>query len=1385
MRCYNKLNKSIGDIKMDKNYYLGLDIGSDSVGWAVTDTDYNLLRLKGKTAWGARIFDSATDSKTRRGFRSNRRRSQRRKYRVGVLNDLFFKELEKVDDTFLLRLSESNLLLEDKENVKCKYPLFKERKLEKEFYKKYPTIYHLRSDQYHDKSDAFSDIRYLYLTLHHIIKYRGNFLRSGDINFKKFDTKIFDDINEKMNFVFLASLDEEGESESIVFLDKFNYENFLNCLLDKTIDKIEKKKRIGELIYPFKESKRMKQIADKLFKTLLVSGKADIKDLVDSEESVMLSLDETFEDTLSLYQTVLAELCDVLVDIKNIYDYVFIANLIGDNDILSDAYVSIFSEHENDLRLLKELIKKVDNQLGLNGKYRYYYKVFKEKPSSDKAEDQINNYQCFIKSVYSGSHASLDEFNVFLNKILTEEKFKTAAEMDSNYQYLLNKCDSKTLLARISDNSSSSIPHQLHLEELKRILKNANKHFPNFVNNELIDKLITLFKFRIPYFVGPLSKNESAFSNIVRNSQEHITPFNFAQTVNLEKTKERFINQRLNFCTYIYDEFVLPKNSILYMDFVNLNKLNTLTINNSQITQEVKLDLFNNLVKRHPKTTIKTIAKYLKDHYEVYAKDDVSIAGINDKDDFDSYARAKLYKIFKINPDTDELDLDLCEDIIKIMTIYKDSKDDGAQFVHKKYPFLSKDIIDKIAQLNFAGWGRLSKKTLNGIYCVDSNGEIGSETIIDVLYNTTLNFEQILHSHRYNFQMAIDSYNKSLVGENKSSKEIIKEKIENMPALMRRSVIQALGIINEIRYITKRDPVKITLEVTRNDGDKKETKSRKKELEEYLSSIIKDKKVDEYFKSKALNVQNELAEGIIKEEDLKGKHLYLYVKQLGIDLYSGQQMDIAGVLKGDYDLDHIIPKSLKPGDDSLDNLVLVSKTINEEDKGDFYPIVAKIRKKSEIVKCWKFLLSRKMISKEKYYRLTRDTELSEEELSGFISRQINAVNYSNVVLRDILMLLLPHTQIIFSKATYPAFLRNELELPKIRELNDTHHAVDAYLNIITGTMLMKHFGNIGLIKAKKDQEQRIKRGEVIEPNKIISFNMKEYLKKKIKKISNKIQTIALRHDMLLTFRYSYSDNAYYNQTIYKKGNGALLPIHTKNNSPFINTEKYGGYSDLKSEYMIIVYNTKEKRNEIVAVPHLFIDLYKDEQMLINKLKEYFKLKDHYIFDLDERVYNNTKIICGGCAYLVNTCNEKRIKLKLASSLFLKYDNLLKLKKLFSLEHRLDIDVKDKEEVTFFTDKNKTKSVTISKKDNLDIVKELIAISHQKRFDFYQVRVKMLRNYNLEEFMLYNLREQLKEIKKMLFVFNRSNGFLISKTQLFSKNVKIQYDSFTGLYSKVV
>lgn len=62
-----------------QDYYLGLDLGTSSVGWAVTDEKYKLQRFNKKDMWGSRIFDEAQTASVRRVNRSSRRRNQRQK----------------------------------------------------------------------------------------------------------------------------------------------------------------------------------------------------------------------------------------------------------------------------------------------------------------------------------------------------------------------------------------------------------------------------------------------------------------------------------------------------------------------------------------------------------------------------------------------------------------------------------------------------------------------------------------------------------------------------------------------------------------------------------------------------------------------------------------------------------------------------------------------------------------------------------------------------------------------------------------------------------------------------------------------------------------------------------------------------------------------------------------------------------------------------------------------------------------------------------------------------------------------------------------------------------------------------------------------------------
>ena len=69
-------------VQMTRKYYLGLDMGTSSLGWAVTDPEYHLIRAKGKDLWGVRLFQEAESAAVRRTQRVSRRRLQREKARI-------------------------------------------------------------------------------------------------------------------------------------------------------------------------------------------------------------------------------------------------------------------------------------------------------------------------------------------------------------------------------------------------------------------------------------------------------------------------------------------------------------------------------------------------------------------------------------------------------------------------------------------------------------------------------------------------------------------------------------------------------------------------------------------------------------------------------------------------------------------------------------------------------------------------------------------------------------------------------------------------------------------------------------------------------------------------------------------------------------------------------------------------------------------------------------------------------------------------------------------------------------------------------------------------------------------------------------------------------
>lgn len=160
------------------DYVIGLDLGTNSVGWSVIDGDYNLLKVNGKDAWGALLIENAESAQGRRLARCARRRLARRKERIKLLRELFAPLICPVDENFFVRLDESSLHIGEGEFFrKNRYNIFDGEYTDKDYFKEAPTIYHLRKKLM--ETDEKADIRLVYLAIHHIVKYRGHFLLEG------------------------------------------------------------------------------------------------------------------------------------------------------------------------------------------------------------------------------------------------------------------------------------------------------------------------------------------------------------------------------------------------------------------------------------------------------------------------------------------------------------------------------------------------------------------------------------------------------------------------------------------------------------------------------------------------------------------------------------------------------------------------------------------------------------------------------------------------------------------------------------------------------------------------------------------------------------------------------------------------------------------------------------------------------------------------------------------------------------------------------------------------------------------------------------------------------------------------------------------------------
>lgn len=312
-------------------------------------------------------------------------------------------------------------------------------------------------------------------------------------------------------------------------------------------------------------------------------------------------------------------------------------------------------------------------------------------------------------------------------------------------------------------------------------------------------------------------------------------------------------------------------------------------------------------------------------------------------------------------------------------------------------------------------------------------------------------------------------------------------------------------------------------------------------------------------------------------------------------------------------------------DDSIDNRVLVKRDLNSK-KTDTFPVPEEYRKAGKPL--WSTLLKKGLISKEKYKRLTRTEPFGEDELAGFIARQLVETRQSTKAVAHLLEEAYPDAEIVYAKARAVSKFRNKFDMIKVREVNDFHHAKDAYLNIVVG--------NTYYVKFTKDAAWFVRNN----PGR--TYNLKKMFENETVKRGNETAWIPgdngtictvkkwMRKNNVLFTRRAYEvKGGLFDQNILKKGKGQI-PIKGGVDERLQSIEKYGAYNKASGAYFMLVESDGkkgERKRTIEFVPVFLaksleesVELrrrYCEEELgLVNPDVRIPKIKINTLFDVD-------------------------------------------------------------------------------------------------------------------------------------------------------------------------
>ncbi len=1010
--------------------YLGLDIGTDSVGYAVTDEAYNVLKFHGEPAWGVTVFDEAKLNAERRGFRTARRRLDRRQHRVQLLRELFSPAISKVDPHFFARLQMSGLQPEEREQ---RYLFFNDPGFtDREYNRQYPTIHHLIVELM--ASTDPHDVRLVYLACEWLLIHRGHFLNEIDReNVEKVTD--FQTVYEK----FLSYFAANGEQVPWTGCDIAEFSKVLHLHAGinqryrqlKTICFGSGKPSKYTEDFPYDAEMMLKGLCGGTMKAEQLFNNADYSEI----KSFTLG---SKEEELAEVMSALGEDAELIVCMKALYDWALLEDILGasatapgESNCISKAKVAVYRQHKEDLKHLKYIVRKY-------------------LPKAYPAVFRSNDPHAYTAYAYHGDTAAIEgkasqeDFCKFISKLVST--IQPEPEDEPMLSDMKRRLEDRSFMPKQVNSDNRVIPYQLYWHELDVILKNAQTYLPFLSLKDqdglsVSDKIRSIMTFRVPYFVGPLNP-QSQYAWVVRKAEGRIDPWNFDKKVDLDASEQAFIAKLTNTCTYLPGEKVLPKDSLLYHKFTVLNEINNLKINGEPISVALKQTIYTDLFMKYRKVTFKRLCDYLVANHYMDKSDKVS--GVDTETNIKS--DLKPWHDFARLMETGALTEAQVEDIIERRTYAEDSGR-FVRWLKGHYAFLPEQDLRYISHLNYHDFGRISARFLTELEGADrQSGEIF--TVMRALWDTNDNMMQIL-SDRYTFMEKIQAEQKDYYADHPMN---LTDRLDAMyiSNAVKRPIIRTLEIVKEVTKAFGKAPDKIFVEMAR--GGKPEQKGKRTQARREQIMALYEQCEEEDVRL----LRQQLADmGEQVDNRLQSDRLFLYYMQLGKCMYTGKTIDLDQLMNGKlYDIEHIYPRSKVKDDSVINNKVLVLSEVNGA-KSDSYPIAASIR--TEMRPYWTKLKALGLISEEKYKRLTRATAFTDDEKWGFINRQLTETSQSTKAVATIIRETYPDTEVVYVKARLASEFRQEFDCVKCRSYNELHHAKDAYLNIVVGNVYNMRF----------------------------------------------------------------------------------------------------------------------------------------------------------------------------------------------------------------------------------------------------------------------------------------------------------------------------------------